>query len=120
MFDQFYISFLNSFKDRFRKASVKLSYWYICLLELSFYGMLVSFFAAFSSQMHINTIDGNKTAILLVLGSLFVCFKNWMRYNGKRRHVLNASIKKKSVKALVLIVLPFVFLMLTFLFYQAI
>ena len=120
MFDNYYISCLNYLKPILGKKAIQLTYWYICILELSFYALLISFFAAFTSQMNIQTLDRDKVVILLILGTLFICFKNWMRYNGKRRNVLSASSRKNKIKGLLLWLAPLLSLLLSVLFYQAI
>ena len=70
--------------------------------------------------MNMITMDSSKVRIFIIIGIVFIGFKNWMRYNGKRRNVLNATTKKTRVKPILLLILPIVFLVLIFLFYQAI
>jgi ABC-type Fe3+ transport system permease subunit len=120
MFDLFYISFLNLIKSKFVKKSLTLSFYYICFVELSFYVLLVSFFSAFASQMTISTMGLSKAIPLFVLVALFVGLKNWMRYNGKRRNVLNAKSKKHKLELWKLLFLPIVCLVLAVVFFQAI
>ena len=93
--------------------------YYICLIEIAFYGLLATFFAAFANQMNLGNVSPSKAITLSILVGLFISLKNWMRYNGKRRNVLNAKSKKQKLPLWKLIVLPLVCVVLTIVFFQA-
>jgi hypothetical protein len=60
---------------------------------------------------------------LFVLTSIFICFKNWMQYTGKRRMIINAKmIKKKSntYSIYLLWLLPIAIIGLAYVLFQAI
>ena len=95
MFDNFYIAVFNHYKKTLGKRSLKIALFYINVLELSVYLAIGSFFLAFSNQMKIMTMSSPKFWFLFSLLSLCIIFKNWMRYNGKKRNILNAKIKAK-------------------------
>ncbi len=97
-----------------------LSLHYISLVEIAFYGLIACFFAAFSSQLNIGKISSEKAIILSVLCVLFIYLKNWMRYNGKRRNILNAKSKRQKLQPWKLIVLPLTCMLLALVFFQAI
>ncbi|RZN83624.1 MAG: hypothetical protein EVB11_04150 [Winogradskyella sp.] len=120
MFDYFYISFLKLTKPKWGKKAMSMSLHYISLVEIAFYGLLASFFAAFASQLNIGKISASKAITLTVLCVLFIYMKNWMRYNGKRRNVLNAKSKKQKLQSWKLIVLPLACVLLALVFFQAI
>ncbi len=120
MFDAFYISFLNYLKPKFGKRSMTLALYYVNLFEVSFYSLLTCFFAAFASQLNISKMSNEKVITITILCTLFIFGKNWMRYNGKRRNVLNAKSKKKSMQPWKFILLPMVCILLAFIFYKAI
>jgi hypothetical protein len=120
MFDIYYIAFFNVLKSSFGKKAMKLALYYVSLLELSFYVLIAAFFAAFTSQMRLGVMSKSKVLILSVLGILFICFKNWIRYNGKRRNILSAKSKRRKLKLWQLIMLPLVCLFLALIFFQAI
>jgi ABC-type dipeptide/oligopeptide/nickel transport system permease component len=79
------------------------------MLEVSIALTIGAFFMAFTSQMKIATMSLNKFWVLFILVSIFIVFKNWMRYNGKRRHILKAKLKS-SHSIYVLWILPFAFI----------
>ena len=119
MFDLFYISFLNLLKPKFGKRAMSFALYYICLIEITFYGLIATFFAAFANQMNLGNINLPKAITLTILVGLFICLKNWMRYNGKRRNILNAKSKKQKLPLWKLIVLPSVCIILIIVFFQA-
>jgi len=96
MLDNFYISVFNFYKARLGKRTNRIALFYINFLEVSIYFLLGSFFLAFASQMNIIRIVISKFWILFGLISAFIIFKNWMRYNGKKRNILKAKVKTKQ------------------------
>lgn len=120
MFDLLYISFLNFLKPKFGRKAMPLALLYICFTEIAFYGLLASFFAAFANQMNIGNITTSKAVSLIIVVSLCICLKNWMRYNGKRRMILNAKSKKQKIQYWQLVVLPLICIGLTVILLQAV
>ncbi len=118
MLDHYYISVFNHYKKTLGKRSLTLALLYINLLELSILFALAAFFKAFASQMRVLTIASTKFWILLGIVSLFIIFKNWMRYNGKKRNVLNAKLKAKSISIFLLWFLPIGCLLIAFVLLQ--
>ena len=106
MLDKFYISIFNYYKKSLGKKSLRLALFYINLLELAIILALGAFFMAFANQMKLSVMSNTKFWILFVIVSLFVIFKNWMRYNGKKRNVLNAKSKSKTYSIYLLWLLP--------------
>ncbi len=120
MFDSFYIALLNLTKPKFGRKAVLLTLHYICLTEIAFYMLLACFFSAFASQLNIGKISSGKAIIISILCVLLIYLKNWMRYNGKRRNILNAKSKKHKLQAWKLIAVPVACIIMAFIFYQAI
>lgn len=118
MLDQFYISVLNFYKGHLGRKSLPIALIYINLLELSIILLLSSFFLAFAKQIKLTTLSTTKFWTIFVLISVFIVFKNWMRFNGKRRNVLKAKIKAKSTSIYLLWSLPFACLALTYILFQ--
>ena len=106
MLDTFYISIFNYYKKRLGKRSLRLALLYINFLEMSITLALAAFFMAFASQMKILLVSSTKFWVLFSLVTLFIVFKNWMRYNGKKRNVLNAMSKGKQTSIYLLWLLP--------------
>lgn len=106
MLDNYYITIFNYYKKSLGKRSLTLALFYIILLELSIILALAAFFMAFANQMKMVVMSSTKFWVLFTLVALFVLFKNWMRYNGKKRNVLNAKLKPKSTSIYLLWLLP--------------
>ena len=106
MLDSFYISIFNYYKKRLGKRSLLIALLYINFLELSIILALGAFFMAFASQMNILRMSSTKFWVLFSLVAFFIIFKNWMRYNGKKRTVLNATFKKAPTSVYILWLLP--------------
>ncbi len=119
MLDNYYISIFNYYKGFLGKRSLKLALFYINFLELSLILALGAFFIAFARQMKITTMSTVKFWVLFGLVSIFVIFKNWMRYNGKKRNVLNAKTKSKPTSIYLLWFLPFGCLIIALILLQA-
>ena len=117
--DTFYISFFNRFKKRFGKKSILLAQLYITVLETSLISLLVSFFMAFANQMKMNLMSGSKGMVLGFMLLLFIYFKNWMKYSGKKRNILNAKRNKSDEPLWKLILVPLVFLGLSVIFLKS-
>jgi len=106
MLDTFYITIFNHYKKTLGKRSLILSLVYINVLELSITLALAAFFMAFASQMKIVVMSITKFWVLYGLIALFVIFKNWLRYNGKKRNILNSKLKGKQTSIYLLWLLP--------------
>jgi hypothetical protein len=118
MLDTFYISILNHYKKRLGKKSLRLALFYINLLELSFLLALATFALAFASQMKMVVMSLTKFWILYGFVALFIMFKNWMRFNGKKRNILNAKLKPKHTSIYLLWLLPLGCLAMAFILLQ--
>lgn len=119
MLDTFYITIFNHYKKKYKKRSLFIALLYINLLELSIILALSSFFLAFASQMKLLVMSSTKFWVLFSLISVFVIFKNWMKYNGKKRNVLNAKLKHKQTSIYLLWLLPLGCLAIAFILLQA-
>jgi hypothetical protein len=68
-------------------------------------------------------MSSSKAWTLFTLIAVFVYFKNWMQYTGKRRMMINAKMNKKKSKntynIYLLWLLPVAVLGLTYVVYQA-
>lgn len=89
--DQKYISIFNHYKKNYGKKSITIALLYVCLLEFSFILALGAFFKAFATQMKMVILSNTKFWVIFALIAVFIVFKNWMRYNGKKRSILNTK-----------------------------
>ena len=120
MLDIFYISIFNYYKKRLGKRSLTIAFLYINFLELSIILAFGAFFKAFASQMRIVILSSTKFWVLFGIIALFVVFKNWLRYTGRKRNILNAKLKDKATSIYLLWLLPFSSLAIGFILLQVV
>ena len=122
-FDKLFFSVFKHYKEAQNKKANKIASVYISVLQSALLLLLGVFFAGFFNQMNVNTFSEDKAIILFVLACVFIFFKNWMQYAGRKRKVLNAKmLKSKSLGYNIglLWLLPLVCLGLSFIIYQAV
>lgn len=116
--DTNYIFIFNHYKKAYGKKSINIALLYVCLLEFSFALALGAFLKAFASQMKMAIMSSTKFWILFAIIALFIISKNWMRYNGKKRNVLNAKLKRNDTSIYLLWLLPIGCLLIAFILLQ--
>jgi hypothetical protein len=121
-FDILFFHFFQFYKTKKNKKANSIATFYITFLQSSLLLLLGVFFAKFFRQMHMDTMSSDKAWTLFVLIVIFIYFKNWMQYGGRRRKVLNAKMlknKKITHNIWLLWLLPIAVLGLTFVLFQA-
>lgn len=122
-FDALFFRFFQHYKTKKSKKANNIATFYITALQCSLLLLLGVFFAGFFRQMNVNTMSAPKAWTLFALVIIFLYFKNWMQYGGRKRKVLNAKmLKKKKVSHNIwlLWLLPVAILGLTYILYQAV
>ncbi|REG89556.1 hypothetical protein [Winogradskyella sediminis] len=104
--DTNYMYIFNHYKKKYGKKSINIALLYVCLLEFSFILAIGSFLKAFASQMKMSVLSNSKFWVLYTIIALFIISKNWMRYNGRKRNILNAKNKHKKSSIFLLWILP--------------
>ena len=123
LFDKFFFSVFKYYKDAQNKKANTIATVYISVLQSALMLLLGVFFAGFFKQMNVNTLSQDKAITLFVLACIFIFFKNWMQYAGRKRKVLNAKmLKSKSLGYNIWLIwlLPVVCLGLSLIIYQAV
>ena len=121
-FDILFYHFFNHFKLKKNKKANSIATFYVTVLQCSLLLLLGVFFAGFFRQMHVDTMSASKAWTLFILVAIFLYFKNWMQYGGRKRKVLNAKIIKKKklpYNIWLLWLLPIVIFGLTYILFQA-
>ncbi|MGB5417473.1 hypothetical protein [Algibacter sp.] len=122
-FDALFFHFFQHYKTKKSKKANNIATFYVTVLQCCLLLLLGVFFAGFFRQMHVVTMDAPKAWTLFVLVAIFLYFKNWMQYGGRKRKVLNAKMLKKkklSYNIWLLWLLPVAVLGLTYILYQAV
>ncbi|WJJ97269.1 hypothetical protein [Algibacter luteus] len=121
-FDALFFHFFQYYKSKKSKKANSIATFYLTLLQSSLLLLLGVFFAGFFKQMHVQTMTSVKAWTLFGLVVIFLYFKNWIQYSGKKRKVLNAKVlknRKLYYNIWLLWLLPVVILGLTYVLYQA-
>ena len=108
-FNQLYLTTFNRFKARFRQKANTIALFYVSIVQIAIILLLGIFFIKFLDQMKVIIMNGTNGWLLFIILSLFIHFKNWLSYSGRKRRILNAklSIKKDlEYSMFVLISLP--------------
>lgn len=123
-FDQLFFHFFQYYKPKLKQKAVSIAVVYITILQVSLLLLLGVFFAGFFRQMNMDTMSSSKAWTLFTLIAVFIYFKNWMQYTGKRRMMINAKMNKKKSKSAYNIYLlwglPIAVLGLTYVVFQAV
>lgn len=123
VFDSLFFNVFKHYKDAKSKKANQIATVYISILQCSLLLVLGIFFAGFFNQMNMDTMSQEKAWMLFVMFSIFIFFKNWMQYAGRKRKVLNAKmLKKKSANYSIFLLwlLPVAFMVLAFIIWQAV
>jgi len=123
LFDKLFFSVFKHYKEAKNKKANKIATVYISILQGALLLLLGVFFAGFFNQMNVNTLSQDKAITLFVLACIFIFFKNWMQYAGRKRKVLNAKmIKSKTLGYNIWLIwmLPLICLGLSLIIYQAV
>ena len=108
-FNQLYITVFSRFKGRFKQKANTIALYYISVVEIALLLLIGVFFNKFLDQMKVVVMTGADAWLLFVMTAVFIHFKNWVRYSGRKRRVLNAKLSSKKgleYSSFLLIVLP--------------
>ena len=108
-FNQLYITVFSRFKGRFKQKANSIALYYISVVEIALLLLLGVFFIKFLDQMKVVFMTGADAWLLFIMTAVFIHFKNWVNYSGRKRRVLNAKLSSKKgleYSSFLLIVLP--------------
>jgi len=121
--DNLFYNIFTFYKPKLKQKATRIAVVYITLLQVSLLLLLGVFFSGFFRQMNMDTMSASKAWTLFTLIAVFIYFKNWMQYTGKRRMMINAKMNKKKSKSTyniyLLWSLPIAVLGLTYVVFQA-
>ncbi len=123
IFDALFCHVFQHYKNRKSKKANSIAVFYITFLQCSLLLVLGVFFAGFFRSMHVETMSAGKVWMLFALAVVLIYFKNWMKYGGRKRNVLNAKmLKNKKLKYSIWLLwfLPLAILGLAWVLFQAV
>ena len=121
-FNQLYLTVFNRFKGRYKQKANTIALFYTSVLQIALLFLGGVFFIKFLEQMKVVVMSSSNTWIVFVLTAVFIHFKNWVNYSGRKRRVLNAKLSNKKgleYSLFILIVLPVGIIGLALLMLQA-
>ena len=121
-FNQLYLAIFNRFRVRFKQKANTVALCYTSVIQIALLFLGGVFFTKFLEQMKVVVMSSANTWILFVLTAVFIHFKNWVNYSGRKRRVLNAKLSNKKdlgYSSFILIVLPVAIIGLSLLMLQA-
>jgi len=122
LFDTLFYNIFSYYKPKYKQKANTVAIVYISVFQILLLLLLGVFFSGFFRQMNMATMSSANAWTLFTLVSIFIYFKNWMQYTGKRRMMIIAKMNKKKsnlYNIYLLWVLPLAVLGLTYAVYQA-
>ena len=122
-FDQLYLTVFNRFKGRYKQKANTIALFYTSVLQIALLFLGGVFFIKFLEQMKVIVMSSSNMSILFVMIAVFIYFRNWVNYSGRKRRVLNAKLSSKKdlgYSLLILMALPIAIIALSVLFYKAV
>ena len=123
VFDQLFYYVFKYYKDAKSKNANNIAITYISILQCALIFLLGTFFKGFFNQMHVDMMSQDKIWVLFILTSMFILFKNWMLYTGRKRMIISAKMikmKSSSYNIVMLWLLPVACIGLAVIIYQAV
>ncbi|SDR70406.1 hypothetical protein SAMN04515667_0374 [Formosa sp. Hel1_31_208] len=96
LFDVFFYNVFTHYKPTKKGKANTIALFYISTLQCSLLLLSGIIIAAFLKGMHTSALSSDKAWSLFIMTSVFIYFKNWLQYSGKKRKVLNAKRINKT------------------------
>jgi hypothetical protein len=94
-FDLLFFNVFQHYKPTKKQKANTIALFYISTLQCSLILLSGIILTLFLNEMNTVTMSSNKAWALFVMVSIFVSFKNWIQYTGKKRRILNANRHSK-------------------------
>ncbi|WP_037051755.1 hypothetical protein [Psychroserpens burtonensis] len=96
IFDTLFFNVFQHYKPTHKKKANTIALYYITSLQCSLLLLSGLFVSAFLNEMNSRTMSSGNAWALFIMASIFLMFKNWIQYSGKKRKVLNAKLNSKQ------------------------
>jgi hypothetical protein len=98
IFDQFFFTIFSHYKPKYKNKANSIALYYTTLLQIGLAFAFGCFAIVFFNKMHVDVISNEKAIIVFVLAAIGIHFKNWIKYSGKTRKVMNAKHNKRKTQ----------------------
>ena len=96
IFDVLFYNIFTHYKPTKKKNANTIALFYVSTLQCSLLLLSGIVVALFLDKMNTTTMSSGKAWALFVMSCIFIYFKNWIQYSGKKRKVLNAKRINKT------------------------
>ena len=98
IFDTLFFNVFEHYKPTKKKKANTIALYYITSLQCSLLLLSGIFVSSFLNEMNSVMMSSGNAWALFFMACIFIIFKNWIQYSGKKRKVLNAKFNshKKS------------------------
>ncbi|WP_299333286.1 hypothetical protein [uncultured Psychroserpens sp.] len=96
VFDVLFYNVFTYYKPTKKKKANTIALFYISTLQCSLILLSGIMLSIFLKRMNTVTMSSGKAWALFFMTCIFIYFKNWIQYSGKKRKVLNAKNINKS------------------------
>jgi len=95
-FDVLFFNVFQHYKPTKKKKANTIALYYVTALQWSLLLLSGIVIAVFLDEMNTNTMSSSKAWTLFVMACIFIYFRNWILYSGKKRKILNAKRNSKT------------------------
>lgn len=96
IFDVLFYNVFHHYKPTKKKKANTIALYYITALQCSLVLLSGIVIAVFLGEMNKAPMSSSNAWTLFIMACIFLYFRNWVQYSGKKRKILNA---KKNSKA---------------------
>jgi len=95
-FDTFFFNVFQHYKPKYKRKANNIALFYVSMLQISLLLLSGVVLAIFLNEMNTNTMSSGKAWSLFLMATIFIYFRNWMLYTGKKRSIINAKRNRKK------------------------
>lgn len=94
-FDALFFNVFQHYKLKYKRKANTIALFYVSLLQISLLLLSGIVLALFLNEMNTSTMSSGKAWSLFIMSSIFIYFRNWIQYTGKKRSIINAKRNNK-------------------------
>jgi hypothetical protein len=95
VFDVLFYNVFHHYKPTQKKKANTIALYYVTALQCSLVLLSGIVIAVFLGEMNKTPMSSSKAWTLFVMACIFIYFRNWIQYSGKKRKILNAKKNSK-------------------------
>ncbi len=96
IFDVLFYNVFQHYKPTQKKKANSIALYYINILQCTLLLILGIVITTVLNDTNISTMSSGNAWTLFILACLFLIFRNWIQYSGKKRKLLNVKFNSKK------------------------